>query len=364
MKMPIDFNKDRWDQVRENYTKWWDNKLDRPIIGLTMFEDYPERDQPIAPYLSQQSCADFSFTPDELVDRLDYELSALVFLGDGFPRVNLDCFGPGVMAAFLGAKLDNSNGAVWFYPPDNAPVNLADLHFEYNPNNKWFCRIKDICAAAVKRWQGNVLVGMPDVGMGLDILASFRTTEQLLFDLVDSPGEVHRCMAELDALWMKYYREIDEVMQPFSPGYTDWAGIYSDKPFYTLQSDFSYMIGTPMFDEFTKPTIESMCGTLDRTIYHLDGIGQLPHLDSLLAIPELNGIQWVPGDGNPDSKHWPEVYKKIHAAGKKIQIFGGLDTLETVGNQIGDFKSICLKSDLGYCPDAEEIIGKLKEYGI
>jgi len=200
--------------------------------------------------------------------------------------------------------------------------------------------------------------------MGLDILASFRTTEQLLFDLVDSPGEVHRCLDELDALWMKYYREIDEVMQPFSPGYTDWAGIYSDKPFYTLQSDFSYMIGTPMFNKFTKPTIESMCGTLDRTIYHLDGIGQLPHLDSLLAIPELNGIQWVPGDGNPDSKHWPEVYKKIHAAGKKIQIFGGLDTLETVANQIGDFKSICLKSDLGYCPEVEEVIDRLKEYGI
>ena len=362
--MSVDFNSDRWAQVRENYTNWWNNELDRPIVALTIFEDFPEREQPAAPYLSQQCCTDFSYTPDELIDRLDYELSARSYLGDSFPMVNLSCFGPGVEAAFLGARLDNSNGAVWFYPPDNAPEDISELHFEYDPNNKWFCRIKDICAAGMKRWQGNVIVGMPDVGMGLDNLASFRTTEQLLFDLVDSPKEVKRLLAELDSLWMKYYIEIDAVMQPYSPGYTDWAGIYSDKPFYTLQSDFSYMIGTPMFDEFTKPTIESMCKTLDRSIYHLDGVGQLPHLDSLLAIPELNGIQWVPGDGNPDFKHWPEVYKKIHAAGKKIQIFGGVSTLEVVGRQIGDFKSICVKSDLGYCPNPEEVIAKLKEYGL
>ncbi|HQK73172.1 MAG TPA: hypothetical protein PL044_05290 [Clostridiales bacterium] len=362
--MPIHFDKDRWAQVRENYVRWWKNELNRPIVALTIFDEYPDREQPSAPCLSQQSCADFSFSPDELIDRLDYELSALTFLGDSFPMVNLSCFGPGVEAAFLGAKLDNSRGAVWFYPPDNAPADISELHFEYDPNNRWFCRIKDICAAAVKRWKGNVLVGMPDVGMGLDLLASFRTTEQLLFDLVDSPNEVKRLLGELNGLWMKYYVEIDAVMQPYSPGYTDWAGIYSDKPFYTLQSDFSYMIGTPMFNEFTRPTIERLCQTLTRSVYHLDGISQLPHLDSLLAIKELDGVQWVPGDGRPDMRHWPEVYKKIHAAGKKIQIFGGLDTLDAVGAQIGDFSCICVKSDLGWCPDAGDVIRRLKEYGL
>ena len=303
--MSIDFDRERWDRLRESYAKWWDNTLERPIVSVSIFSDYPEREQPAAPCLSQQSCADFSYTPDALIDRLDYELSARVFLGDSFPKINLDCFGPGVMAAFLGARLDNSGGAVWFYPPDNAPSDIADLHFEYDPNNKWLCRIKDICAAAMKRWQGNVLVGMPDVGMGLDTLASFRTTEQLCIDLYDSPREVQRLMRELDVLWMKFYREIDEVMQPMSPGYSDWAGLYCDKPFYTLQSDFSYMIGTDMFDEFTKPWIASQCRQLSHSIYHLDGVGQLPHLDSLLAIPELDGIQWIPGDGKPDCKHWP-----------------------------------------------------------
>jgi hypothetical protein len=39
--------------------------------------------------------------------------------------------------------------------------------------------------------------------------------------------------------------------------------------------------------------------TLPRTFYHLDGIGQLHHLDLVLSIAELDGVQWVPGDGKP-----------------------------------------------------------------
>lgn len=44
--MPIDFNKDRWAQVRENYTNWWNNDLDRPIVALTMFDEYPDGSSP------------------------------------------------------------------------------------------------------------------------------------------------------------------------------------------------------------------------------------------------------------------------------------------------------------------------------
>ena len=56
----------------------------------------------------------------------------------------------------------------------------------------------------------------------------------------------------------------------------------------------------------------------------LDGAGQLPHLDSLLSIEELKGIQWVPGDGAKPCTEWPEVYRKIRDTGKRIQIYGDL----------------------------------------
>ena len=58
---------------------------------------------------------------------------------------------------------------------------------------------------------------------------------------------------------------------------------------------------------------------LTNVIYHLDGIGELCHLDSVLSLPELNAVQWVYGEGKPGPMHWLDVYKKIRAAGKRVR---------------------------------------------
>jgi 5-methyltetrahydrofolate--homocysteine methyltransferase len=108
-----------------------------------------------------------------------------------------------------------------------------------------------------------------------------------------------------------------------------------------LQCDFCYMISPEMFDEFVKPELAATCKRIGNAFYHLDGIGQLPHLDSMLEIDELRGIQWVPGTGQKRQTEWPEVYRKIRDAGKRIQIYEwGGDVLDTIADQLGSPKGI------------------------
>ena len=142
--------------------------------------------------------------------------------------------------------------------------------------------------------------------------------------------------------WWQAFDWLNALLRPPNPGYTAWTPIFSTEPYYMLQCDFAYMIGPGMFDEFVKPELAATCKRLKNAFYHLDGVGQLPHLDSLLSIPELKGIQWIPGDGKPGEKHWPEVYRKIRAAGKLIQIHGGIDVLDAVAEQVGSAKGIIL----------------------
>ena len=52
----------------------------------------------------------------------------------------------------------------------------------------------------------------------------------------------------------------------------------------------------------------------------LDGIGELNHLESVLKIDEIIGVQWVPGDGPNRDKDWSGVQHRIAQAGKKIYI--------------------------------------------
>jgi hypothetical protein len=76
-----------------------------------------------------------------------------------------------------------------------------------------------------------------------------------------------------------------------------------------------------MFERYVLPDITTLCEHIDMPVYHLDGKGQLRHLEMLLSIDKLKGIQWVPGDGQPTADQWPEVLKKIRDHGKLCQVF-------------------------------------------
>ncbi len=317
--MPIHYSKERYETLRRDTDAWWRGESDRPILGLVVWDAYPpDRETPKTPPLSQANCHDFSISPEEIIDTWDYYLCQREFLGDSYPFISLDCFGPGILSAFCGARLDNSSGGVWFFPEKELPT--EEIHVKYDPNNKWARRIKDIYRAGMERWDGLVLMGMTDLGGNLDVAAELRGSENLLYDLYDAPDEVQRLCAEIDVAWKEAYDDLNSVLQPKNPGYSDWTGVYSSSPFYTLQCDFSYMIGTPMFEEFVLPSLRKSTHMLDHTLYHLDGIGALKHLDTLLTLDNLDAVQWIYGDGQPSGKHWIDVYQRIVAGGKSAQL--------------------------------------------
>ena len=325
--MAIDFEASRWTNVKQVWSKWWAGELKRPIMAVELHGRDPGRPKPAAPLLGQENCADLSIPVEALVDRIDWELSRKIFLADAFPTYEMYAFGPGVLAAMLGGKLDNSTGRVWFHPPPGKKIPIKDMHFEYNASvmdNVWLRRIKELSAAMMKRWQGQVLVAPPDLGGNLDILSTFWPGEELLLLLYDEPEEVKRVLWEVHEVWHRVFEDVNTVLQPTNPGYTAWCWMYSEKPYYMLQCDFCYMISPEMFNEFALPELAASSKRLGRSFYHLDGKGELPHLDAILAIPTLGGVQWVPGAGAPDGSTWPEVYERIFAAGKHAQIGGPL----------------------------------------
>ena len=360
--MGIDFNPQRWDRVRETYGQWWAKELDRPVIPVIVKGNDPGRPEPETPLLTQQTSLDLSVPAGDLIDRIDYELSKNIYLGDSFPYYNMDCFGPGVVAAFLGAVPDNSTGNIWFEPEEI--VDLKDMHFQYDPENIWWKRVQEIYREAVRLWNGDVVIGMVDLGGILDILATFRSTERLLMDLYDQPEEIKRLTWEIHELWMRYYHEINDILSPVARGYSDWSKIFSEKPSYVIQSDFTFMVGTPMFVEFAKPELQAAAAKIPHTLFHLDGPGELNHLDELLSIGDINAIQWVPGAGAPPQTQWPEVYRKISQAGKGIQLFDGLDCIEAVAAQIGTTRGL-LHWDIEVAPEEmDTVIKRLEKFGV
>ncbi len=323
------FNKDQWAQISEIYSKWWDKTLDRPIIkGVRKIN--PNLSIPVP---SQANCHDFSVSPEEIINRIDADLKNKEFLGDAFPMVNFDWFGPGIVAAFCGADVNNSSGLVWFERPNDCEI--SQLHLEFDPQNKWFNRIKDIYGAGLKKWNGQVLMSMPDLGGVLDILATFRGTENLLMELYDKPKDVKRLINEIHEIWIHVYNEYNDILQPVNPGYSDWNGIYSKDPSCVLQSDFSFMISPQMFKEFVIDELRLETEKIQNTIYHMDGIGEIPHLDQILSLEELDAVQWQQGEGSPPAREWIDIFKKIRSSGKNMQVIGYYEDLFAVAEAVG-----------------------------
>lgn len=329
------FSEGRWKSVHENARRWWNHELGRPLIQMTLGGRDPGRPKPDVPYRHFTSYYDSAISAEQIVENWDWDLSTKVFMGDAFPAVWPN-FGPGVIAALLGCDLQNGEEAtptVWFHPSTVQPV--GEIRFSIDWENKWFQRIRDIMAAAMARWEGQVQVGMTDLGGNLDILSSFRPSENLLFDLVDYPESVAKLTWQAHEKWWRYFEEFDRILRPMNQGYTAWTPIFSEVPYYMLQCDFCYMIGPEMFDRFVKAELAESCRRLGNAFYHLDGPGQLPHLDALLSIDELAGVQWIPGAGSPGITEWPEVYQKIKDAGKLIQIYGDWNDLDVIAEQVG-----------------------------
>lgn len=359
--MALDFDLEQWQRIENAHQSWWAGTLRRPLIHLTMKGRDPGRAAPSLPAHEFASYYDANIPPEAIADRWLYDLECRTFLGDSFPQV-FPNFGAGVIAAFLGAELQNGEDTVWFHA---APVEtLSELRFRFDPENFWFRRICDIYRAAADRFEGRVHLGMTDLGGNLDIVASLYSSERLLMDLYDAPDVVRQKCREAHEAWWQYYQELNRIIQGAHPGYTCWTPLYSQTPYYMLQCDFAFMIGPDMFDAFVKPELEATCRKLSNPFYHLDGPGQLAHLDSLLAIPELKGIQWVPGAGQSPITQWPEVFRKIRRAGKRIQFFTSQDplgwrSLPILADQLGSAEGIMMYGEIP--PQEEREVRKMLE---
>ncbi len=363
--MAIDFGPERWATVKETYGKFWAGTLGRPVIPIELAPEEDGGGDDI-PLLAMDNVHRLDIPAEAVVERWDKYLSGKVYLGDAFPRFTMVEYGPGLMAAFMGGRLDNSTGLVWFHPAKEQEI--EDIHFEYDPENVWFNRIKDLCRAAVERWDGQVQVSMPDLGGNLDVLSTFRPSEKLLMDLIDKPEEVKRLVWEAHELWHRYYAEINEILQPVNPGYSAWANLLSDEPYYMLQCDFAYMIGPGMFDEFSLPELKATCKKLGNPFFHLDGPGMIGHLDSLLGIPDLKGVQWVPGSGQKTAGHWPEIFQKIYQAGRLMQVtcatFEDLDAILQVVPEPGRIAYKGNEVEGVSLGRRDEVVKALKHFGL
>lgn len=282
--------KQDWERVKELYRAWWKQDQQQALISVTA----PKTD---TGDVSGWSVWDFIRDPDPSgiktnLDRFKDYCSNTFFGGTAFPMLwpNL---GPGALAAYLTDYLlyDRRADTTWFEVGLDWDT-IASM--EFDEENRWWQYTKQVTRMAVEESRGDFIVGVTDLGGIMDVIASLRITKQLLMDVYDDPDRISLASAWVIDVWHKCFDELTELIGKNDNGFSAWMGLWHEKPWYPIQCDFSAMISPVMFERFVLSQLEEQVHRLPASIYHLDGPGELPHLDMLLEIDGIQGIEWVP----------------------------------------------------------------------
>ena len=314
--------KEDFEQACRRIEAWWNNDaLDRAAFHVTSRkEGAPSQPFPPPADLRQQW-----LDADYIVSRFEHNAARTFYGAEAIPKHHVD-LGPGAMAAFLAGRYVLAPNTVWF---PQAVDSLAEiLQFRLEDDNEYWRAARTITEMSVERGKGKFLTSVTDIGGVTDVLASLRRNQNLLLDLVETPEQVKQANAHLLEIWFEVHRVLHAMTQRGQTGGASWLCPWSPGTHYPFQCDFSAMIGPKMFEEFVLPELQAQARYLDHSIYHLDGPDAVKHLDLLLEMPELDAIQWVPGDGAPREVEWEELLKKIQRKGKAIWVHSEPEDLE------------------------------------
>ena len=302
------------------YAFWNKEVLDRPLICVTAPKDDVTYYQHIQnDSISALACINKDY--DTLLNSFKKSMDTTYYGGEAIPYLNIT-LGPDQYAAFLGAQIsaNKEHDTTWV---NSIVDDWTDFEVKIDKSkDSYLDKIKQFMTYAAKFANGEFIVSMLDLHSNMDALSALRGPQNLCFDLIDCPEDVHRVLNDVRKTYQEIFEMAYDAGDMEKTGSIGWAPTYCPSgKFAVIQCDFSCLISPTDAREFVIPAIKEEASFLDHCVYHYDGKEALGHLDDILAIEEIDVIQWVPGDGQPRTIEWMDLLKKIQKAGKGLWIY-------------------------------------------
>jgi hypothetical protein len=311
-----------WETTKARFRGWW--RQEALILGAAGVASTETHEATTDPGPAPSIEAGYTDATAR-AHRNHHLLARQVFPADAFPISSTD-IGPGSLALALGSEPGFTSETVWFWPmmaKDAQPERRPPLQFD--PDSRWWRVHERTLRACAHLARGRYVVGCPDLVENVDILASLRGTQQLLVDMIERPDWVSAKVLEINEAFYQAYQRVYDIIRLDDGGAVFGAfRIWGPGKTAKVQCDAAALISPRMFERFVVPALRAQCAWLDCSMFHLDGADCLHHLDALLAIDELDAIEWtpnprVPSGGDPA---WYKLYRRILDAGKSVQAVG------------------------------------------
>jgi hypothetical protein len=348
--------KEDWQEAERRCEAWWHGEIiDRAVVQATAPRpdagpEYASLSSPRGAITDERELLRWFTDPEQVIPRQEKLIERTYYGGEAFPMMMpVDVHMVAITAAYLGApyRLVAGSDSAWADPIFEDWATRPPLVFD--PANSWWQISRRLLDAGAQRAPGRYYVGVPDLNAPTEVVALLRGTEPLLMELLERPEEIKKAMDEANVAWLRAWEASIGVIHQWIGGYFYWINIWSDVPSIDLQCDVSCMVSPRVFQDVFLPAIEQQTRWVERTIYHLDGPDAIRHLDALLALPRLSGIQWVPGAGAAPMSKWIPLLRRIQARGKLLVLSCEPREVETLLTEL-EPEGVCLQTS---CPTQE-----------
>lgn len=309
-KRPLGYCDD-FPMIASRHEAWWQREcIDRPVfLGSANLN-------PLRPITRQLELLD---KPDEWLAAKQMDLQQTHRVGDTLPVIRVD-FGPVMLSGLLGGQVEFQSDTTWthaFIQDDwsNAP------NWSLPDNQPWWQRLQELTTLTALNAAGKHLVMTPDLGGSADVLLNLRGSSELCLDAIERPELVRQHIDAIYPAWRRVFTELYRRCVGNGAGLTHWLGLWSNHPYLVPACDFNFMIGPAEFERICLPDIARQAATVGQAVFHLDGPGAARHIDALLELPELQAIQFTPGEGTPSALAWVDMFRKILNSDRAILVF-------------------------------------------
>lgn len=348
--------KQDWEEAQRRIMAWWEREvIDRVCLQITapLAEPWDAQSAPLAePADLDERWTNVHYVVESTADRI----RRTHWGGEAFPLFSPN-LGPDAFAAFFGGDLRFVDPWTSWVPPIITDWEEAP-QLRIQEDNRWWQLQLELLRQAKARGDGKWITGIPDTHASGDALAALRGRNELCLDLYDHAQEVRAAVDRMVDAVLRAYEVYYDIVEPEVFGSSSgWLPAWWPGRANVIQCDYIALISTEMVEEFFLESIITEAQWLDQAIFHLDGPDALRHLDLLLAIPEIQAIQWVPGAGALPMARWIPLLKRIQAAGKSLHLSVWPHEVQTLLEELKP-EGLMLSTSVGSEAEARDLVEK------
>ncbi len=308
--------KHNWDDAYENMMAWWHGEsVKRPVVLTAIHKADEEAFMPSSDPGNEQSR---NLDEQYQFEKNYHQVVSKIYPAESVPAVRTGFASSiGMIPGMAGAELEYNDRTAWVevidnlyekslpefskdYPPYRITTNLIERHAEY--------------------YGYDCIIGSDAMMDPVTILSMMRGVENLCYDLYDRPDDVKRwleCLSEIRYQIARGYQDVKNRHGRHEE--INWTGAWAPEEMDCLECDFSTMISTEMFDQIIMPEVEKEASFYKYCLWHLDGLAEAKHLESICSIPNMYAIQWVP-DKQDGPLNYIDLFKRIRSMKKSLLI--------------------------------------------